>query len=157
MPWIDVSSLLLDPEIAGERFQVIRRKESVNPFGEAILSTQIYKNVIGQVSPTARNSLLREQSFSSQEKTIRVITNFKLIGASKNNIDGQYYQPDLIYWKNGYYIAGEIEDYSQYGAGLVSADCAAFDWTMPITEGPTNTNLGFNFTHNYNSLNIAMF
>ena len=154
MPWIDVSSILLDPEIAGEKFNVIRRKESVNSFGESVLSTQTFKNVIGQVSPTARNSLLREQSFSSQEKTIRVITNFKLIGAAKNAV--QYYQPDLIYWKNGYYIAGEIEDYSQYGAGLVSADCAAFDWTMPITEGPTNTNLGLRFQYNYNSSNIAM-
>ena len=154
MPWIDVTDLFLDAELAGETFKVIRRKETVNTFGESDLSLQTY-DVIGQVSPTARNSLTREVGFSSQEKTIRVITNFKLIGASKDGT-AQTYQPDLIFWKNGYYIAGEIEDYSQFGAGFVSADCAAFDWTNAATEGPTGTNYGLIFKSNFNSANIAV-
>ena len=155
MPYIEVTALLLDPEIAGERFNVIRRKEEVNPFGEAVLSTQTYKNVIGQVGPASRNSLVREQSFSTQEKSIRVITEFKLTGASKDALQ-QPYQPDLIFWKNGYYIVGEIEDYSQYGAGLVSADCSSYDWTVPITGGPTGSNFGLSFVENYNSSNVAV-
>jgi sRNA-binding regulator protein Hfq len=154
MPYIDVSSILLDPEIAGEKFQVIRRKETINPFGESVLASQTY-NVIGQIGPTARNSLIREQSFSSQEKTIRVITSFKLVGAAKDGLQ-QDYQPDLIFWKNGYYLAGEIEDYSQYGAGLVSADCSVYDWTIPIIGGPTGANFGFKFYANYNSANIPL-
>jgi len=154
MPYIEVTSLLLDPEIAGEKFNVIRRKEQVNHFGEAVLSIQTYTPV-GQIGPAARNSLAREQSFSTQEKSIRVITEFKLTGASKDALH-QNYQPDLIFWKNGYYIVGEVEDYSQYGAGLVSADCSSFDWTIPITGGPTGSNFGLNFVENYNSANVAV-
>jgi|SRR5208337_833116 len=152
MPYIDVTSILLDPEIAGTKFQVVRRIETISPFGEAILEMTTY-NAIGQVSPTSRNSLVREQAFSTQEKAIRVITNFKLTGASKDELS-QTYQPDLIFWKNGYYIVSELEDYSQYGAGFVSADCASYDWTMPITAGPTGSNLGLVFSANYNSANV---
>ncbi len=155
MPWIDLTPVLLDPEIAGEGFQVIRRMEIVNSYGESVLSYKTY-TPIGQVIPTARNSLVREQSFSSQEKAIRVITSFKLRGASKDDV-GQNYQPDLIFWKSGYYICQEIEDFSQYGAGFVSADCSAFDWIIPATNGPTGTNFGLIFNDNYNSANIAMF
>jgi hypothetical protein len=154
VPYIDLTPVLLDPEIAGEKFRVFRRKETVNPFGESVLSVRHYDS-IGQVSPTARNSLTREQSFSTQEKAIRVITSFKLTGASKDATQ-QAYQPDLILWKNGIYIVGEIEDYSQYGAGFVSADCSAFDWTIPVTEGPTGTNYGLRFKENYNSANVAV-
>lgn len=132
MPYIDVNDLLLDPEIAGETFTVVRRKEAVNSFGEPVLALETYANVIGQVGPASRNSLVREQSFSTQEKSIRVITAFKLTGASKDSAQ-QAYQPDLVFWHNGYYIVAEIEDYSQYGAGLVSADCSSYDWTMPTT------------------------
>jgi hypothetical protein len=154
MPYIDLTPILLDPEIAGEKFKVVRRRESVNPFGQAILTPQTF-NAIGQVSPTGRNSLIREQAFSSQEKTIRVITNFKLIGPSKDGTE-QAYQPDLIFWKGSYYIVGELSDYSQYGAGFVSADCSSFDWTIASTQGPTGSNFGFVFNLNYNSANIPL-
>jgi galactose-6-phosphate isomerase len=153
MPWIDVTDIMFDPEIAGESFSVIRREETVSPFGESILNAQTFSNVIGQVSPTARNSLVREQSFSSQEKSIQVITAFKLNGAAKDELQ-RGYQPDLIFWKNGYYIVGEVEDYSQYGAGFVSADCSAYDWTIQVTGGPTKTNFGLLFKDNFNSANI---
>lgn len=154
MPYIEVTSILFDPEIAGEHFQVFRRKENVNPFGEGVLTIETY-SIIGQVGPASRNNLDREQSFSAQDKTIRVITTFKLTGASKD-IDQQDFQPDLIFWKNGYYIVDKVEDFSQYGAGIVSADCTAIDYTVPITGGPTGTNYGLRFNANYNSENIAI-
>ena len=155
MPFLDVTDLFFDPMIAGEKFNVVRRQESINPFGEGVLTLTTYENIKGQVAPYKPFNLNREAAYTTQEKTLQVITTFKLFGASKDQINRNY-QPDLIFWKNDYYIVSELEDYSQYGAGFVSAICTAFDWTIEATAGPTGTNFGLDFKYNYNSANIVV-
>jgi hypothetical protein len=135
MPNIDVTDLLFDLDIAGETFQVVRRRQVVNAFGETQLLSITY-NAIGQIAPAARTYLERTEGYTSQQKDIQVITTFKLFGPSKDGAHNLY-EPDLIFWKNGFFICNKVEDYSQYGAGMVAATCEAFDWTVQATSGPT--------------------
>lgn len=130
MPMINSATRLLRPKIAGEAFQVIRRQETVNSYGEST-TTNTTLDAVGGITPTAENSLVREDAFQTQSKTIRVITTFRLqamgIGA-----DGNKYQPDLILWHGDYYVIKTLNDWSSYGIGFVEADCASIDYEDQI-------------------------
>lgn len=133
MPLIDVTQVLLDPVVAGEAFEVVRREEVVNNFGEPVLTT-IRLQVLGSVQPTGNNSLARQDAFQTQAKTLRVITMFRLRGVSKERATGNSYQPDLVYWRGDYFIVNELEDFTQYGAGMIQADCTSIDF---IDDAPS--------------------
>lgn len=123
MPLIDVSDILADPDIAGETFTVVRQAEDVNEYGETqVVTTQFTAS--GSIQPTGDNSLLREEAFQAQQKTIQVITTFLLRGATQDPAgSGQLYQPDLVVWKGEKFLVRVVEDYSAYGAGMVRAEC----------------------------------
>lgn len=133
MPSIDVTDVLLDPMIAGESFSVIRRAEIVNDYGESVQTTQTIPNVVGSVVPLGSNSLLREEAFQTNDKTIRVLTSFRLRGPSKSAVL-QNYQPDIIVWKGDNFVVRTLEDYTQYGAGMVDAECSSIDL---VDQAPT--------------------
>ncbi len=104
MPYADVSDAILDSDVSGEWFQVIRRQDNVNSSGRnnPVKNTWGY-NVTGSIQPTGDNSLVREEAYSTQMKSIQVITEFRIRGVAQDNT-GQTFQPDLIFWKGGYYI-----------------------------------------------------
>ncbi len=77
------SEVLLDSEVAGEEFIVVRRKDSANNFGEDVQQTLRFP-AVGSVTPLGANSLLRQEAFQTEEKTIRVTTDFHLRTASKD-------------------------------------------------------------------------
>lgn len=126
MPWIDVTDILADPMIAGEAFQVIRRLETVDGNGRGSTTNTTYA-AFGSVTPTGDNSLVREDAFQSQAKTIKVVTNFALQGMAED-AQGNKYQPDLVLWKGDYYLVRTVNDYSSYGAGMIEAECSSIDW-----------------------------
>lgn len=134
MPEIDVTEVLLDSDIAGESFVVIRRTELVNIFGER---TNPYGNkrelAIGSVTPTGENSLVREEGFQTQTKTIKVITPTLLRGTAK--YAGQKFDPDIVLWRGDYYVVRTVEDYSQYGVGMIEAECSSTDY---VEQPPMN-------------------
>lgn len=137
MPQIDVSDVLSDPDLAGEPFRVLRRSETVNSFGEGVLKQTVY-DAIGSISPTGDQSLVREEAYSQDADTIRVITTFRLRGASKDM--GLNYQPDLVMWNDSFYIVKAANDFSRYGAGFIDAECIQIDYvgTAPSDlPGPT--------------------
>lgn len=127
MPLIDVTQVLFDPVVAGEAFVVIRREEVVNNYGESVLTT-FRLGALGSVQPTGNNSLARQDAFQTQAKTLRVITTFRLRGVGKTPATDQRWQPDLIYWRGDYFIVNELEDFTQYGAGMIQADCTSIDY-----------------------------
>lgn len=128
MPQIDVGrEVLLDPMIAGESFQVIRRAETVSERGVSSVAEEVFDPVLGSVVPSGDNSLLREEAFQTQSQSIRVITLFRLRGASGEN--GESYQPDIVVWKGGSYLVRTVDDYSNYGAGMIVAECIATNYT----------------------------
>lgn len=138
MPQIDVSDVTLDPEIAGERFSVVRRAEVVNDFGESVVVSRTYPRVPGSVTPTAPNSLAREEAYQTQQKTIQVIARFRLRGVARDGA-GAKFQPDLILWRGDAYLVTTVDDYSQYGAGFVRADCASTDYEDVAPGSPEIT------------------
>lgn len=151
MSFIDVDDLIYDPYIAGQVFSIVRRREYINEHGEQLLVAVQVTGVIGQVSPTANNSLVRDAAFSSQQETIKVITAYRLRGAGRapgsrpalawdDGIDwdqtgffwdqsvAPIYQPDLVLWHGDYYIVQSINDYTPYGAGFLECECTSIEW-----------------------------
>jgi len=129
MPGIDVSYVLRDQMIAGERFQVVRRQETVNSLGISTVK-EITLPALGSITPTGDNSLVRAEGYQQQAKTIRVITNFRLRGATIGQ-NGANYQPDIVLWNGSRFVVRTVDDYSQYGAGMIVAECSSIELTDP--------------------------
>lgn len=126
MPEIDVSEVLLDGLVAGEGFWVFRRAQSVSTHGRTeVKGKGAWLPAVGSVQPTGDNSMVREEAFQTQSKTLEVITSFRLRGVSQEG--EQQYQPDLVFWLGDYYMVKVINDYSQYGAGMIEAECSSID------------------------------
>jgi hypothetical protein len=135
MPQIDVSDIVRDPFIAGEAFTVQRRIETVDQYGQSSVQVQTFQ-ALGSIAPAGENSLVREEAYQTQAKSIQVITPFRLRGASKDQA-GYRYQPDIVIWKGDSFIVRSISDFSQYGAGLVQADCTSIDLVDQVPAGNT--------------------
>lgn len=124
MSEIDVSDVLLGSEIAGTQFIVQRRQEAVGQDGfgaQQLLQLQAY----GSVQPMEAE-LLREPEYDGVTNGIIVITPFRLRSASK--AQGNNYKPDIILWNGNSYIVRRIENWSQYGAGFIKAECVSEDF-----------------------------
>lgn len=154
MSFLDVTDLLLDPDIAGQSFTVIRRRGQVNSSGQGVPAQppEIITPVYGQVTPLGDNSLLREVTFQTQQKGVQVITQFRLRGATAELTTGQQFQPDLVFWKNDYFIVSTVNEFTQYGGGLVVAECVELDYTdVSAHPHPSGTGkLDFSRTPNSN-------
>ncbi len=128
MSLIDVDDVIYDPFVAGQFVTVIRRNQEVNEQGEGVEIDVTIPNVVASVTPTGDNSLVREEAFSSQEQSIKVITAYRLRGQTKEKSTGQSFLPDLVLWHNDYYIVKVVNDYTPYGAGFIEADCESIDY-----------------------------
>src|ERR1700694_3507137 len=123
MPDIDVSDLLLDSDIAGEAFSVIRRQEIVGANGVPVLTqTTLPKAgdpaIVGSITPTGDNSLVRAEAYSTQSNTIKVITAFRLRGPSKDGT-GKSFQPDIVLWNGNHFVVRTLNEWTSFGAGFV--------------------------------------
>ena len=78
-------------------------------------------NVLGSVQPTGDNSLLREEAYDAKAKTLKIITTFRLRGPSTSV--GDNYKPDQILWGGDTYEVRTAEDFAQFGAGMIEAEC----------------------------------
>lgn len=134
MSFIDVTDVLLDPDIAGQTFTVVRRQDVVNDHGEGEQVTQVIPGVIGAIYPTGENSLIREVAAEAQAQTITVVTPYRLRPASQETSTGRQFQPDLVLWDGNYYVVWTVNEFTQYGPGFIAADCMETDYT---TEAPT--------------------
>jgi galactose-6-phosphate isomerase len=133
MPDIDVSDLCDDPDIAGDAFSVIRRQEVVGPNGVSTLVLTILPQpgapaIVGSVTPTGDNSLVRAEAYTTQSNTIRVITRFRLRGPSKDGA-GQSFQPDIVLWKGSHFVVSMLNEWTSFGAGQVEAECTSIDFS----------------------------
>lgn len=128
MSALDVSELLVDPDVAGTGFTVIRREEIINDNGRSVV-TENRITAAGSVFPTGDNSLAREAAFQAQGKSLTVVTLFRLRGVAQGG--GKQYQPDLVEWNGSRYTVREVEDFTRYGAGFIKADCTSQDFVDP--------------------------
>jgi hypothetical protein len=107
-------------------FSVVRRVETVNGFGESVLTTTTTNSVAGVVVAAPPSSLDRQANMQVAPKWIDVITMFKLYSESESAAKTEY-QPDIIVWQGNNYVVKTLGDYSKYGLGFVTAGCAIVD------------------------------
>lgn len=123
MPLVDVTDILVDPDIAGQSFTVIRRQEIVNDFGEStVVKAQI--PAVGSVQPEGENDLLREDAFDAMAKTIIVVTSFRLRGVAKGPNKSRF-KPDIVLWEGNYFEVVELKGWGDFGFGFVEATCTS--------------------------------
>jgi hypothetical protein len=124
MPMIDVSVALTSLMLV-DNFQVIRRTQSVNEYGEVIITPTSLGTAYGTVNTASDNDLKRVADDQIQNKMISVVTKFMLRGVWAGG------QPDILVWPNNAngdnFIVVRIEDYSQIGPGFIQAICASID------------------------------
>jgi len=127
MPDIDVSDLCDDPDIAGESFTVVRRQQVMQQNGVPSTATTNF-SATGSITPTGNNSLVRQEAFSTQSNTVRVITTFRLRGPSKDS-NGNVYEADIIMTADGTsYIVSSLNEWNKFGGGFMEAECTAIDF-----------------------------
>jgi hypothetical protein len=124
MPTIDVSDLLVDPDLS-DTFTVLRRQQVTGSTGTISLTTTTYSCVVGVIGPTGDNSLARQSAFETQGKSIQVLTKFRLQGAVQAG--GLSYLPDVVQWGGDNFLVVSLSDFSHYGTGFVVADCTSMD------------------------------
>lgn len=133
MPLLDVSDILLDPDIV-ETLTIQRRQANVGSNGRATKTvTTITPAPVGSVQPQDAGDLERGSDQQNLPKEIQVITQFRLRGASQDG-QGNEYQPDLIVWQGDSYQVDSIEPWTAYGAGWVVAKCSSID---SLDQAPT--------------------
>jgi len=120
---LDVTDVLLDADVAGDTFTVLRRREVVSQNGVSTVQVNEVPDVLGSVQPTGDNSLIREESLDAQAKTIKVITTFRLRGPSQTTSEAEY-KPDQIVWRGDTYEVKVLDDWTEYGGGMVEAECS---------------------------------
>ena len=122
MSLLDVNEVILDPVVGGEPFTVLRRRETVGDDGRATMITNRLR-MVGHISPTAPNSLVREAAFQMQRSSITVITTFPLMGPARDN--GHRWQPDVVLWHSSFYVVVDVNDWSNWGRGYIEAHCTS--------------------------------
>jgi hypothetical protein len=93
----------------------------------AVQIVPTYFNAIGSIGPAGAGFLSRLAEQQFQGKSLSIVSTFLLRGAAKF-VGGLSFQPDLVLWKSNYYIVQEVTDYSQFGTGMVQANCVTFDY-----------------------------
>lgn len=117
MPFLDVSDLLSDPDIAGQAFTVTRSVVSVAADGQAVATPTTFQ-ATGSVQPAKSSDLQRLPEGAYQQGALRIRTITPLISgdASRN--------PDVIRWPavtGPRYFVQSVDDWTQFGAGFVDA------------------------------------
>lgn len=119
MALLDVNQVILDPDFA-DRFQVVRRAETITQLGRsAVLNAPI--EATGVLYPTGDNSLVRQEDQQHGVKTLTCVTPFRLRQAAPG------YQPDLVIFRGVTFVVRAVEDYAQFGAGFVVAQCSSLE------------------------------
>lgn len=126
MPLLDVSDILLDPDVA-ETLTIQRRQANVGSNGRASQTvTTITPAPVGSVQPQDAGDLERGSDQQKLPKKIEVITPFRLRSAGSDG-QGNEYQPDLIVWQGDSYQVDSVEPWTAYGAGWLVAKCSSVD------------------------------
>jgi len=135
-PWLDLSEVIEDAWLE-DQFDVIRRLQTINGFGEPVESIfQTFSAVGGVVYPTGDNTLTRTEAFESQMDSIEIITRFAIRTAGVDT-NGRNFLPDIITWDGKTYIPRQVNSYSRIGAGFWQVQCVGFEWNAPV-DGPTD-------------------
>lgn len=116
MPLLDVSDVLLDPDFMDLTLSVTRNAQTVGNDGNSII-TSTTTGFYGVVTSLSGSVLHRVAEGEHISDTVTIHTQFKLI-------DGQSgYDADIVNWQGLQWTVTNVNDYSTYGVGFVSATC----------------------------------
>ena len=148
MPYLDVTEVLSDPDLA-DVFEVVRRQAVVNSHGELVpVIVQRFPAVTGVCTPTGNNSLVRADAYQSQMNSLQVLTTFRIRSASKD-ADGIMWMPDLVRYRGDTFVVKSLNDFAQFGPGFVQAECIEIEWNdAPVPEEGPASSLDFSQASN---------
>lgn len=126
MPFLDVSSVLLDPDFA-DSFIVERRIEDIDDHGRSQQTISTFRT-IGVVTVGSPNDLNRPEEYENFTRSITVVTKERLRGAVND------YQPDVILWRASRFVVKAIDLYPQFGAGFYQIEAES----MEMMDGPVD-------------------
>ena len=113
-----------------DTFQVLRRTENVPDTGVAQQPPPTDPiSVIGVVGPSSPGDLRRLDDYDIAQKCVTIVTTFRLQGPSPG------FMPDQVIWHGNTYVVRDIQDYSAYGGGFVSAIAQMVD-ALPMPPAP---------------------
>lgn len=119
-PTLDMRVALTNP-MTLDKFNVLRRSQSISDSGRVNLTVTPFNNVRGIVTPSlSMKDLQRMTDAQIQSKAIAIVTRFALRGESEDS-GHQDFQPDIVFWNNNNFLIILVEDYSNYAAGFVRA------------------------------------
>jgi galactose-6-phosphate isomerase len=118
MPTLDVSDVVICVEFS-DRFDVIRRPETISQTGRSVTSQVTVPGLLGTIYPTDNNSLVRQADYELGRKTLTVATKYPLQMAAPG------YQPDLVLYRGNQFVVSSIKDFSAYGEGFIEAECSS--------------------------------
>ena len=125
MPFLDPSVMLLDPEFT-TRFAVVQRAQNVDVNGTVSTADTIKPNILGVVLPTTPAELKRYKDKEFGQRTLKVITQFRLNSAAVTHA-GVQRQPDHILYQGDRFIVVDLKPFTQYGPGWVLALVTSID------------------------------
>lgn len=130
--FLDVSDVLLDPEIA-QTFNVTRREQTIGFGGRTVITTTALNNVVGVVTSASPNDLERLDDNQRMGRHLSIVTKTRLYGPALA-ANGDQFQPDYITWYGDTYIVKDVAPYPQFGAGfiqVIAGSVDAIDQPMP--------------------------
>ncbi len=133
-PFLDVSDVLLDPDFA-DTVTVLRRAQTVDIHGRAVITESSIPNVLGVVTLLDPNKLVRTPEYTQAPRTISFVTKARLYGpAEVPGSGGSVYQPDYIQWEGNTFLVTSVLPYTRYGAGFVEATAEQNDYVSTPTQ-----------------------
>lgn len=111
MPMLDVGWVAMDPVFA-DGFEVIRRKETVNQWGESTIQESRMGTKYGTVTQTEPQGFERKDDGTLSMRGLTIVTTAQIRTASAGN------QPDIVVWCGERYTVKRVEPYHRFGKGF---------------------------------------
>lgn len=124
---LDMTDALTEPAFTSS-FDVVRRAEVVNAFGESTVPEPLrICGVVGVICMASNEQLVRLDDQQRMGRNISVVTQFRLRGPAIGK-GGQNFQPDLIKWQGDHYVVSYLDPYTNFGSGFVEAVASSIDF-----------------------------
>lgn len=136
MPMLDVSDIVMDPDLA-DTFDVIQRPESVDPgTGRSSTARVVHPGIVGVVTMQDPADLMRGEDSDSAPRLIFVASTFRFRSVSTD--EGQQYKGDVIVWPaagqegSTEYTVIKVYPYGRYGTGITEVVAKSMNATDEV-------------------------
>lgn len=111
---LDFSDILSDTDVAGQRFTVVRRTETVGDDGRSTTTSTSIPDQVGSVVPGDPGKLLRKEEGAMADNVITITTTFRLRAV------GEGVQPDQVVYDGMVYTITAVKRWGRM-ANMVKA------------------------------------